>query len=261
MFVPRYTEEELRAFVPRARTLAEVLRHFGLRPAGGNHRLLRRWLDEWGIPYDHFTGTPSPVRREAIALEDVLVPGSTYQRGQLKQRLYDAGIKRRECELCGQGEEWHGRRMSLILDHINGIADDNRLENLQIVCPNCAATLDTHCGRANRRTVEDQPCLRCGTSFRPKSSRQQYCSRECGMRWPRAGRPIPGARRVERPSHEVLRAEVEALGWSGVGRKYGVSDNAVRKWMRAYERGQVNLAVAPDVVEKRGCAGSGEVES
>ena len=50
-------------------------------------------------------------------------------------------------------------------------------------------------------------------------------------------------------------------GWSGVGRKYGVSDNAVRKWMRAYERGEVNLAAAPDVVEKRGCAGSGEVES
>ena len=52
--------------------------------------------------------------------------------------------------------------MSLILDHINGVADDNRLENLQIVCPNCAATLDTHCGRANRLPVGDRACLRCG---------------------------------------------------------------------------------------------------
>jgi hypothetical protein len=42
--------------------------------------------------------------------------------------------------------------MSLIIDHINGVGDDNRLENLQIVCPNCAATLDTHCGRKNRST-------------------------------------------------------------------------------------------------------------
>ncbi len=236
MFVPRYTEAELREVVARSRTMTEVLRHFGLRPAGGNHKLLRRWLETVGY-------LVRPLRRHTAArcggsrspLEAVLVPGSTYQRGQLKQRLYDAGLKQRACELCGQGEEWRGRRMSLILDHINGVADDNRLENLQIVCPNCAATLDTHCGRANRRTVDDQTCLRCGARFRPKSSHQRYCSRECGVRWARAGQSRPGARRVERPPYEELRAEVAALGWRAVGRKYGVSDNAVRKWMRAYE--------------------------
>jgi hypothetical protein len=126
--------------------------------------------------------------------------------------------------------------MSLILDHINGVADDNRLENLQIVCPNCAATLDTHCGRANRLPARDRACLRCGADFRPKSARQRYCSRDCGIRWARAGRPIRGGRRVERPPYAELVAEVAATSWSAVGRKYGVSDNAVRKWVRAYER-------------------------
>lgn len=48
---------------------------------------------------------------------------------------------------CGQGEEWMGKKMSLILDHINGVHDDNRIQNLRIVCPNCNATLDTHCGK------------------------------------------------------------------------------------------------------------------
>jgi transposase-like protein len=236
VFVPRYTEAELREVVQRATSMTEVLRHFGLRPAGGNHKLLRRWIEKWNISTGHFVGTPPPRRRDPIPLEEVLVPGSTYKRHQLKQRLYDGGLKQRACELCGQGEEWHGRRMSLILDHINGVADDNRLVNLRIVCPNCAATLETHCGRANLRTVEDQSCLRCGETFRPKSSRQRYCSRDCGMRWARAGRPIPGGRRVERPPYEELVAEVAATSWSAVGRKYGVSDNAVRKWVRAYER-------------------------
>jgi HNH endonuclease len=40
--------------------------------------------------------------------------------------------------------------MALILDHINGVRDDNRLENLRIVCPHCAATFETHCGRKTR---------------------------------------------------------------------------------------------------------------
>jgi hypothetical protein len=234
-FVPRYTEHELRALAPHVTSLTEILRHFGLRPAGGSYDVLRRWIARWSIPTDHFTGTPPPPLRGPIPLEHVLVRGSPYQRAQLKKRLYDTGLKQRVCELCGQGEAWRGRQMSLILDHINGIADDNRLENLRIVCPNCAATLDTHCGRANRVEPEDRSCLHCGNDFRIAFAKQRYCSRACGMRAPKRGERR-GARRVERPPYEQLLAEVAATSWSAVGRRYGVSDNAVRKWVRAYER-------------------------
>ena len=46
----------------------------------------------------------------------------------------------------------------------------------------------------------------------------------------------PALHRVERPPHEQLLAEIAATSYSAVGRKYGVSDNAIRKWVRAYER-------------------------
>ena len=82
-----------------------------------------------------------------------MVQGSTYGRNHLKNRLYREGLKAPRCELCGQGELWRGQTMGPILDHINGHRDDHRLENLRIVCPNCAATLDTHCGRKNRFEV------------------------------------------------------------------------------------------------------------
>ena len=64
----------------------------------------------------------------------------------------------------------------MILDHINGVSDDHRLENLRIVCPNCAATLDTHCARGRRITRSEQTCMRCRGTFRPKTASQRYCS-------------------------------------------------------------------------------------
>ncbi len=65
----------------------------------------------------------------------------------LKERLYKEGFKTPKCELCGQDENWHTGKISLILDHINGDRYDNRLENLRIVCPNCDSTLPTFKGR------------------------------------------------------------------------------------------------------------------
>jgi hypothetical protein len=117
---------------------------------------------------------------------------------------------------------------------VNGVADDNRLENLRIVCPNCAATLDTHCGRKNRLSARD--CERCGVTFMPRAGKQRYCSSYCGVRHlNRRRQPMPARRKVERPPYEQLIAEVEATSFLAVGRKYGVSDNAVRKWIRSYE--------------------------
>lgn len=130
--------------------------------------------------------------------------------------------------------------MGLILDHINGVRNDNRLENLQIVCPNCAATLETHCGRAKETPPPLRNCHRCGTMFRAKHTRQRFCSRYCGMRRVsgerRRGVPKPHTRKAERPPYEKLLEEIEATSYCAVGRKYGVSDNAVRKWVKFYER-------------------------
>jgi hypothetical protein len=39
-------------------------------------------------------------------------------------------------------------------------------------------------------------------------------------------------RKIERPSLDVLKDEISKLGFCGVGRKYGVSDNAIRKWLK-----------------------------
>jgi Zn finger protein HypA/HybF involved in hydrogenase expression len=172
----------------------------------------------------------------AIPLAEVLVEGSSYSRRNLKLRLYGAGLKHRRCEMCGQGELWRGQSMSLILDHVNGVPDDNRLENLRILCPNCNSTLDTHCGRKNARPPRSRKCQLCGQEFAPKYRGHAYCSSECGSRHANRHRKLrPERRKVERPSYEQLLEDLAEMSVLAVGRKYGVSDNAVRKWLRWYE--------------------------
>jgi transposase-like protein len=121
----------------------------------------------------------------------------------------------------------------LILDHINGVPDDHRLENLQIVCPNSAATLDTHCGHQNR--ITDAVCEGCGITFEPKDPRQRYCSHPCFVQH-RRGKPAPERRKVRGPPDTHLLREVRAIGVTATGRRYGVSHTTVRKWIRQYER-------------------------
>jgi len=102
---------------------------------------------EYNLDISHFrSGTENAIIKNTIPLNEILVENSSYtNRTKLKKRLYDSGLKKPICELCGQDEWWYGKKMSLILDHINGINNNNRLENLRIVCPNCNATLPTHC--------------------------------------------------------------------------------------------------------------------
>ena len=231
---PRFTEDQAREAIAASRSYAEALRRLKLRAAGGNHRTLQKYAALWQIPTDHFD--QAAVRREALSrarrpLDEILVADSTYRsRGSLKLRLYKEGLKERVCELCGQGEIWRGQRIALILDHINGLATDNRLENLQIVCPNCAAALPTHCGR-NVKLLEPRTCAGCGASFQANFLAQRFCTPGCHGR-SIAGRPVHRSRKVERPPSEQLLSEVLEIGYVAVGRKYGVSDTAIRKWFR-----------------------------
>lgn len=82
--------------------------------------------------------------REKISLKKVMVQHSTYARHSLKKRLIAEGIIKYECKICQLGPIWRGKPMMLILDHINGVSDDNRRKNLRFVCSNCDSQLPTY---------------------------------------------------------------------------------------------------------------------
>jgi HNH endonuclease len=208
---PSYSDDDVIKAVAQAYSYSDVLRALGLRAAGGNHATIKRVVARLQLDTSHFDPHRgkrdwNTMFRPAIPLEKVLVKDSTYSRRMLKKRLYAEGLKQRFCELCGQGESWNGATMALILDHVNGVHDDNRLSNLRIVCPNCNATLDTHCGK-NVNPKKDQ-------RLQPQLHR----------------------RKVERPSYQDLLRDIETTSYAATGRKYGVSDSCIRKWVRMYEK-------------------------
>lgn len=215
---------ELEKVVKESKTKTECLIKMGLRAAGGNYKTITKYIEEYQISTEHFDTHQSRVNKmnqmnfeRKKPLSEILTENSTYNRHRLKERLYDENIKSKQCELCGQGEIWNGMKMSLIIDHINGIWNDNRIENLRIVCPNCNATLPTHCGKNKKNFTNEEKID--GRKIMTDTKLKFY----------------ENSRRTQRPDYNTLKTEIENLGYLKTGRKYGVSDNAIRKWIKFYQ--------------------------
>lgn len=152
----KWTEEQLREIVGRVYSIRQVIKLLGLKPAGGNYVQIKKYLDEYRISIEHFKGKGwnqgfRGISKPRRSLESILVGVSDYQSFKLKKRLFNAGLKLAQCELCGWAQRALDGRVPLELDHINGDSSDNRLENLRILCPNCHSLQSTHRGLNRKR--------------------------------------------------------------------------------------------------------------
>ena len=155
----RYTEADLTEALRRSETLSGVLSQLGLIPAGGNYASIHAAIAQLGLDTSHVRGKGWArgrrvrPRRPPIPLHDVLVEHSGYPSHKLRSRLLRAGVLKHECAICGN-TEWQGTAIPLELHHRNGVRTDNRITNLQVLCPNCHALTETYRGRNIRRRAE-----------------------------------------------------------------------------------------------------------
>lgn len=231
----QFNEEVIRAASIGVYSVHGLLIKLGLKGSGANHRTYKRLIAEYNIKFE-----PAPLnhRRPATIrpISDYLVKnGPHITSGDLRRKLIAAGLKREQCEnpKCNLGPEWCGKLLRLHLDHIDGDHFNNELKNLRILCPNCHSQTETYGALKQKKIKEPKPPRIKTTILIPK----RQC-KKCGG--PVSTRSILGLcrkcfvrpRKVEnRPTIEVLQAQVDELGYGKTGKLYGVSYRCIMKWL------------------------------
>lgn len=147
------TDDEFRQAVAESLSVRQVLSRIGLVPAGGNYKTVHARVARLGLDTSHWTGASwnQGARFQKFGkstpLSDILVENSEYNSTYgLKNRLLKTLLKECQCEVCNL-TEWNGQPIPLELHHLNGINNDHRLENLQLLCRNCHAQTSNYRGK------------------------------------------------------------------------------------------------------------------
>lgn len=162
----KYIKEELVPIVKRCKSVSAVRRELGLSTHGASVTHLKKRLIEFGIDISHFDKSTKGYklkphnRRKKYDVKEfterfLKYNGANIISDVLKKSLLEKGLLKNKCEMCGNDGEWLEKKLTLQLDHINGVREDNRLENLRILCPNCHSQTHTYSGKNQKRKRDE----------------------------------------------------------------------------------------------------------
>ena len=146
----KINDKDFEEIIQTSISMSEAIRKCGLIPAGGNYKTIKNRIEKLNLNTDHILG--KGWLKDQIhdfnkrPIEEYLCKGSTIQSNKLKIRLLKENFFEYKCHKCNR-TKWNGQKISLELDHINGVSNDNRLDNLIILCPNCHAQTPTYRGK------------------------------------------------------------------------------------------------------------------
>ena len=147
----KLSDEQFVELLKKSSTISEVLFKLGYTVEGNSwgYSLIKRRMADLNLDYSIFKGKQCVLTNKitkSIKPEDILKKNCKHQRTVLRRYIIKNNLIPYKCAICGC-TEWQGRTLSLELDHINGINNDNRLENLRFLCPNCHSQTSTYGSR------------------------------------------------------------------------------------------------------------------
>lgn len=143
------SDEEFRNIVAQSNSYSDCLRKLGLGTRGGSSTdILKKRIKELNISTQHFGQLEKQSPNAKYSLDEILVENSNYANiSRLKMRLINEKRMEYVCACCGNNGVWNNLPLVLQLDHINGINNDHRIENLRFLCPNCHSQTNTYAGK------------------------------------------------------------------------------------------------------------------
>lgn len=153
--------EHIQTLFNKHNSLSAILRELGLSDTCPHSRkILKERMAEISLDQYHKNIEDKhpfdTSEKRMLSNEEFFIKGGYRRRGKLlKNRMLKMGVED-VCNICGQGNIHNELPLVIQVDHINGDSTDNRLENLQLVCPNCHSQTPTFAGR-NRVKMVGRP--------------------------------------------------------------------------------------------------------
>ena len=229
MTISDIPEETLREYIAGSKTYKEILQKCGYNNCGCSTYLKKR-INACNIDVSHIK-TKTKVSNDFVKykLSEILVCDSTYSSMvQLKSRLIKELGWVASCSVCSLSK-WMDKSIPLEIDHINGIHNDNRVENLRFICPNCHAQTDTYKGK-NKKTYIERGCVKehgncidCNMMITNKGTRCLKCNALFN-------------RRAERPTHEQMTEYRKTMTLEQIGKQYNVGRASIQRWIKSYDK-------------------------
>lgn len=249
-------EKKVIEILPFSNSINHLCENLGVRGTKGYYDKIRKIITNNQLSTEHFemlalkSKTNGRNKYTAMTNEEFFINGVKRNASSIIQRLIKGGFKNYQCEnTCCGITTWQGKPLSLQIHHINGNHSDNRLENLQLLCPNCHSQTEnfgkhneTYSFKITKRAKEinnneqktfvfpdvnvlkenltpktKKYCQNCGKEIQKNN---KFCSQECSQKY---------RRKLNVSDAELINSFKFLKSFRKVGERYGVTDNAIKK--------------------------------
>lgn len=148
-----WTDDDLVIALKDSYFMSDVIKKLGLLVRPGNYDTVKKHIKRLNLDVSHLNNTSHNTKKNhrggGKRIEDskLFVKNSKHGRGVVKNRIIKDKLIDYSCAIC-KIAEWRGHKLSLVLDHKNGVNNDHRLENLRLLCSNCNSLQPTFCRKS-----------------------------------------------------------------------------------------------------------------